>query len=115
MHVGQAEIASLEFVRQFFMIDAQQMQHRGMQVMHVNRIVENVVAVVVGFSIGNARFDAAAGQPDRKAPGMVVPAVIVFGVCLFHVFRFAEFHGKPFGVGFPVPVGAAIFRPVIPG
>jgi len=39
MHVGQAKIAALKPVGQFFMIEAEQMKDRRVQIMHMNWFV----------------------------------------------------------------------------
>ena len=41
--IRQAVIAALRSVRQAFVIKAQEVQHRGMQVMHIHRILNDVV------------------------------------------------------------------------
>ena len=51
MNVGQSKISSLKPVRQSFVIDSQQMHDRGLEVVHVNRILCNVKANRIGFAI----------------------------------------------------------------
>ena len=46
-------------------VDAQQVQDRGVQVVDVDRFFDDVVREVVGLAVGDARLDAAAGQPHR--------------------------------------------------
>ena len=46
--VGQTEVAALETVGQPFVVDAQQMQHRGVQVVDVHDVFDGVVAEFVG-------------------------------------------------------------------
>ena len=43
-HIGQAEIAALEFVDQFFVIESQATQNRGLQIMHVHFVTGNMVS-----------------------------------------------------------------------
>ena len=38
MHVGQAEVAALEFVGQLQVVDAEQVQNRGLQIVYVDRV-----------------------------------------------------------------------------
>ena len=74
MHVGQTEIAALEFVGQAFVVDAEQVQYRGLEVVDVDGVDGRVVGEVVGFAETEAGFDAAAGQPDGEDVGVMVSA-----------------------------------------
>ena len=49
MHVGQPEIAALETVGQLGVIEAEQVQQRGVQVVDVNAILDDVEAELVGL------------------------------------------------------------------
>ena len=40
--VGQSIVASLEFERQFLVIDAEAMQHRRVQVVNVHRVFNDI-------------------------------------------------------------------------
>ena len=53
----------------------QQVQHRGVQVVDVDDVLDGVVAELVGGAVGDAALDAAAGQPHREALDVVVAAV----------------------------------------
>ena len=57
-HIGQAEIAAAEAERKTFMIDAEAMQDRRVQVVDVDWVVREVVAVVVGAAVQDARASA---------------------------------------------------------
>ncbi len=57
-----------------FVIDAQDMENGGMQVVDVDGILGDVVAIIVGSAIGDAFFDAGAGKPVGKTARMMVPA-----------------------------------------
>ena len=50
MDIGQAEMASLEFVGQLQVIDAEQVQNGRLQIVHVDGVRDDVVAVVVGLA-----------------------------------------------------------------
>src|SRR5258705_2904797 len=50
-----------------------------MQVVHVYRVLRDVVAVVVGLAKSDTRFDAASGQPRGEAARMAVATVVVVG------------------------------------
>ncbi len=65
MHVGQAMVPALVLEGQPGVVDAQAVQDRGVQVVDVDGISDDVVAEVVGGAVGDPGLDAAAGQPDR--------------------------------------------------
>ena len=54
-------VAALESERQPGVVDAEQVQYRGVQVVDVDRVPGHIVAEVVGLAVGNAGFDPAAG------------------------------------------------------
>ena len=56
------------------MIDPQQLQHRRVQIVDVDGILDDVVAEVVGAADGDAGAHAAAGEPHREGARMVVAA-----------------------------------------
>ena len=53
-HVGQPEVAALEAVGQPRVVDAQQVQDRGVQVVDVDRVLDGGVAELVGLAVGDA-------------------------------------------------------------
>src|SRR5262245_9074101 len=61
MDVGEAEVTALEAVRQLFMVDAQAVQDGRVLVVDVNRILHDVVAVIVGLSVTHATLDSSTG------------------------------------------------------
>ena len=63
--VGQPHVAAAEAIGQPLVVDAQEVQHRGVQVVDLDLVLDGVVAVVVGGAVDRAALDAAAGQPDR--------------------------------------------------
>ena len=75
VHVGQPEVAALGSDREFRVVDAEQVQHRGVEVVNAHRVLRDPVAEVVGGAVGDAPLDATAGQPDREGLHVVVAAV----------------------------------------
>ena len=71
------------------MIDAEQVQHGGVQVMYRADAFNGMVAVFVGGTVGRSRLDPTARQPEAEAERIVVPAVRAL-----HERRPAEFTGK---------------------
>src|SRR6476661_6557103 len=54
LDVGQSEITALESIGQLLVIDAQQLQHGRVQIVDVDRVLDHVVAEVVGLPDGDA-------------------------------------------------------------
>ena len=75
MHVRQTEISAGVAIGQSFVIEAHQMQNRGMDVMHVDRVLDGTEAEFVGGPMDVAPTYAAARHPHRKAIVVVVAAV----------------------------------------
>src|SRR5579859_6428462 len=59
-HVREPEVSALKLVSQLGVVDAQRPQDSGMQIVNVNRIFHDVVAVVVGLAQADAGLDASA-------------------------------------------------------
>src|SRR5579872_918992 len=79
MNIRQAEMAALKFEGKLGVVNTQAVQNSRVQIVHVDRILGDVVAVIVGCAICDAGLDAAAGHPDGEAAWMVVAAVVVGG------------------------------------
>ena len=79
MHIRQPEAPALVTVGEALVVDAEQVQDGGLEVVDVHAAVGDVVAEVVGFAVDVAGPGAAAGHPHGKATGMVVAAVVVVG------------------------------------
>lgn len=79
MNICQPVPLALVFEGEFFVVNTHQMQQGCLEVVDVDRVFGNVVAEVVGFSIGNAGFATASGHPDGEAAGRVVAAIVGFG------------------------------------
>src|SRR5437773_5396517 len=77
VHVGQAETAPLIEVSEALVVDAEQVQKRGLEVVDVHGVFHDVVAKFAGLSVNQSRLAAAAGRPHREATGVVVAAVII--------------------------------------
>src|SRR5262249_13079224 len=85
----QLHVQALEAFREAFVVNAQQVEHGGMQVVNVDTVLHRVIAKFVGGSIGNAALDVAAGEPDGKTLDVVISSRQAF-VGLHHR-RAAEF------------------------
>ena len=78
MHVGKTEIPAGVAEGEFFVIEAELMKDGGMQVMHVDFVLDGHVADVVGDAVGEAGFEAATGDPDGEAERVVIATGAVF-------------------------------------
>src|SRR5690242_2188570 len=74
-HIGQAEAAALEFIGQLFVVEPELVQHRGLEIMYVNRVFYDVIAEIVRFTIHDAGLDAAACHPDGEAARVMIAPV----------------------------------------
>src|ERR1041385_934251 len=72
-------------------IDAQTMQDGGLDVVHMDGVLHNVVAVIVGLADREARLDAPTCHPDREATAMMIAAVLGRGEAALTIYGPAEF------------------------
>ena len=98
--VGEAKIAATVAVREPRVVEAEQMQHGRLQVVHVHRFFHGLEPELVGCAVHRAAADAATGHPDREPMVIMVSArglarhVSRVGRLRLHPPR--EFHrGKP--------------------
>src|SRR5688500_9963179 len=77
-------------VGQPLVIDPQQVQQRGVEVVDVDAALDDVVAEVIGGAVDEPRLDAAASHPDGEAARMVVTAVVGRGELALRVARTPE-------------------------
>src|SRR5207244_4144425 len=68
--VGQTEVTTIEAIGEPLVIEAEQMQQRGMQVVDVDFVRHRLVAKLVGRSVMKAPFHSGPRQPDREAVGI---------------------------------------------
>lgn len=70
-------MSALKFERELRVIDTEQMQDRGVQVMNMHWIARDVVTEVVGLTDADTGLDSCTCQPNREAARMMVATVIV--------------------------------------
>src|SRR5215467_5732178 len=90
-NVGQAEVSSLKLVSKLGVLDSEAMQDSGLQVVGVDRIFENVVAIIVGLADGEAALDSPACEPDRKTARVMVAAIVGSGEFPLAIYGSAKF------------------------
>ena len=79
MDIGQSHLAPAEADREALVVQAEEVQHRGVQIVNLDRLLDRFVAVLVGGPVDTPALDAAAGQPDRETERVVIPAVGTLG------------------------------------
>ena len=73
--VGQTKVAARVPVSESSMIEAHQVQNRGVQIVNMYSILDGAKAKLVGSAKGEAPFHASSGQPHREPVVIVVSAV----------------------------------------
>ena len=72
VHVGQASVDAVVAEGQAFVVDAEKMQDRCMQVIAVSPAAGALVAELVAFTMPDAALDAGAGQPGDEGAAVMV-------------------------------------------
>ena len=87
---GKPLIEALEFVGEPLMVDPHAMHDRRVHIVYVDRVFNNVVAEIVGRSIGDSTLDPAAGHPHAEVPRVVIATVVIARQATLAVNRSAE-------------------------
>ena len=74
MDVGQAEVAARVAVGEPGVVQPHQVQDRGVQVVDVDGVFGDLVAVFVGAAVAEAALDSAAGEEAGETTAVVVAA-----------------------------------------
>ena len=82
MYIGQPVVATLELEGQLGVIDAHQVENRGLQVMHRNWIVGDAIANLIRLSQPSASLDTASAEPHGESAVVVAPDVGIVGFAL---------------------------------
>ena len=83
MDVGEAEVAPTVSIGEFFVIEAQEMEHGGVEVVDVDFVFHGGEAEVVGRSVDVTALDTASGHPGGEAVVVVIAAIDFTGVGSF--------------------------------
>jgi hypothetical protein len=84
-------LKTLEWKDKPFVVDAHAMKDCGIQIVHVNRLLQDVVAEVVGDAIFYTASDSTSCHPHGKAFGMMVAPVVVLGESALAIDRSSKF------------------------
>src|SRR5437868_1827394 len=83
-------MAALKLVGEPRMIDAQALEDGRLQIVHVDRVLGDVVAVIIRFPERDAGLDAATRYPYRETPRVMVSAILSWRQAALAVHRTAE-------------------------
>ena len=72
VYVGKPKVTAVEEVRQALVVQAQQMEQRGMDVVVVHNLLGRLIAKLVGGADDLPALDAGAGHPKGHGAGVVV-------------------------------------------
>jgi len=75
VHVGEAEVATGVAESKLLVVEAEEVEDRGVEVMDRDLVRHRLVAVLVRLAVAEAALDAAAGETGREALFGVVAAV----------------------------------------
>src|SRR5437016_2881989 len=72
VNIGQPKIPAGVPVSELFVVKAEQMQKRRVQIVNVNFVFDRLESEFIGGAVNRAAFDAAAGQPYTEAVRIVI-------------------------------------------
>ena len=81
MHICEPVVASLVFIGESLVVNPQQMQYRGVEIVHVHRVLSNVVTVVICRTVDVPSLDPRTGKQRGETIGMMI-APGILAVCL---------------------------------
>src|SRR5262245_62824639 len=73
-NVCQSEITARIAKRQAFVVESEAVQDRRLEIVNVDWLLDDVVTQLVGRTMNDARFDAAAGEPHRVRTRVMIAA-----------------------------------------
>ena len=77
--VGEAEVAAGVAEGEFFVVQAEQVEDGGVEIVHVEFVFDGLISPFVGGAVSVARPDSAAGQPNGESLRVVIAPVVVLG------------------------------------
>src|ERR1039457_2091727 len=90
-HARQALVQSLVCISEPLVINAHQVEDRGVDVADMHRVADDIVAEVVRFAIDRAALHARAGHPHRVTAWMMVAAIVGLGELALAIHGASEF------------------------
>ena len=77
-HIGKPEISTCMPKRETFVIETEQMQNGGMQVVHMDFVFYRLEAKLVGLSVGHSAFYSSSSEPHRETVMIVISSISIF-------------------------------------
>src|SRR4051794_12843188 len=74
MDVGQAEVPAGVAVGEPLVVESEEVQDRGVEVVHADGILDGLEPEVVGGTVDRPALDPSAGHPDAEAVVVVIAA-----------------------------------------
>ena len=78
MHIGKPPFRAIMIKRQTFVIQAEHMQNRGMQIVNRADILDGFVAKLIRGAVAESAFHAGTGEPHGEAMRIMVSATRIF-------------------------------------
>src|SRR5438034_6401763 len=79
MNVGETSVGATVAEFQFLVIDAQQVQDRGVEIISRRGRLRGLPGPLVAFAARHAAFDAASGHPADERAAVMVAAIAALG------------------------------------
>ena len=74
MHVGEAEVSALEAVGELFVVEAEEVEEGGVEVVDVDLAVDDAEAEFVALAVDVTTLEAGAGHPHCEGFNVVIAA-----------------------------------------
>ena len=91
MHVGKSVPPTLVLEDQLLVVDSHQVQKGSLKIVYVDTILNNIVAVRVGFAVNHTGSHTAARHPDRKAARMMIATKVAWREFALAIIRTTKF------------------------
>ena len=73
MHIGKTAMDAIMVICQLFVMDAKQVQNRGVEVVDGDRVTGNLVTDFIGFTPNTASLDSGSSEPAGKGMLVMIP------------------------------------------
>ena len=91
IHPGEALVEAKVAVGKALMIDTECLEDGSVEIIHMHRVFQNIVGVIIGKAVLHACLESATCNPGGEATPVVVTPVAVLGQFALGVNRTAEF------------------------
>lgn len=91
MDVGESEVPTIISEGEFLVVESEQMEECGMQIVHMDFILYGMVAEFVGFAKGEAGFYPSSSEEQGETIGIVIASGSIF----LGIWSPAEFAAPP--------------------